>query len=132
MNMTPNGPGAEAWSRKTLGIWTKMLKLAWQGALSKPWRRQRQGPTCRREQVSNWPRSVGEQNGAESGRKGPISPSWPGLFRAQFTPSFDLCAPLYIASASIGRHIHPFIRETPTRRRSTGRKPTAVASTWVA
>jgi hypothetical protein len=28
--------------------------------------------------------------------------------------------------------IHPFIRESPTRRRSTGRKPTTAASPWVA
>jgi hypothetical protein len=31
----------------------KMLKLVQQGALSKPLRRQRQGPTCIREQVNN-------------------------------------------------------------------------------
>jgi hypothetical protein len=62
----------------------KMLKLAWQGALSKPWRRRCQGPTYRREQVNNWPRSVGERNGAESGwnRPGPVGPGrsgWPVL-----------------------------------------------------
>jgi hypothetical protein len=49
----------------------KMLKLARQGALSKPWRRRRQGPTCIREQVNNWPRSVGERTRAEPGWKGP-------------------------------------------------------------
>jgi hypothetical protein len=43
----------------------KMLKLARQGSLSKPWRRWRQGPTCRMEQVSNWPRSIGEWDGAK-------------------------------------------------------------------
>jgi hypothetical protein len=31
-----------------------------------------------------------------------------------------------------GWSIHPFIREPPTRRRSTGRKPTAAASPRVA
>jgi hypothetical protein len=61
-----------------------MLKLAWQGALSKPWRRWRQGPTCRRGQVNNWSRSVTERNEAEPGRNGPGpvapgQPAWPVL-----------------------------------------------------
>jgi hypothetical protein len=56
---------------KLQGPEQKMLKLAQQGALSKPWRRRRQGPTCRREQVSNWPKSIGERDGAEPGRNGP-------------------------------------------------------------
>jgi hypothetical protein len=59
-----------------------MLKLVRQGYLSKPWRRRRQRPTCRREQVNNWPRSVREQNMAKPGRNGhgPVSPgrlAWP-------------------------------------------------------
>jgi hypothetical protein len=48
-----------------------MLKLAQQGALSKPWRRRRQGPTCIREKVNNGSRSIGEQDGAEPGQNGP-------------------------------------------------------------
>jgi hypothetical protein len=47
----------------------------------------------------------------------------PGLFWARFVPPFDLGARLFIASTFAGRHIHPFIRESPTRRRSTERKP---------
>jgi hypothetical protein len=82
MNMTKNGPGIESWSWKLEGPRQKMLKLAWKGALYKPWRRRRQGPTCIREQVNNWPRSVGERNGAEPGRNGlgsvsPSRPAWP-------------------------------------------------------
>jgi hypothetical protein len=91
-----------------------MLKLVRQGALSKPWRRQRQGPTCIREQVNNWPRSIEERDGAEPGRTGP------GLFRAWFAPPFDLGAHLFIASASAGCHIHLFIREPPTRWEAPG------------
>jgi hypothetical protein len=45
---------------------------------------------------------------------------------------FDLGAHLFTASASGGRHIHPIIRELPTRRKSTGRKPMAAASPRVA
>jgi hypothetical protein len=67
---------------KLQGPEQKMLKLARQGALSKPWRRWCQGPTCRREQVNNWPRSVREQNGAETSQNGPGPiglgrPAWP-------------------------------------------------------
>jgi hypothetical protein len=45
----------------------------------------------------------------------------PNLFSCRFATPFDLHAPLYIATASTGRHIHPFIEESPTRRRSTWR-----------
>jgi hypothetical protein len=56
-----------------------MVKLVQQGALPKPWRRRRQGPTCIREEVNNWPRSIGERDGAEPSRNGPrpVSPGWP-------------------------------------------------------
>jgi hypothetical protein len=99
-----------------------MLKLARQGALSKPWRRRRQGPTCIREQVNNWPRSIGERDGAKPGqnRPGPTGPSHSGPGSC---PSFALGACLFIVSASAGRHIDPFIREPPRRMISTGRKP---------
>jgi hypothetical protein len=105
------GPKHEA--GKLQGPRQKMLKLARQGALSKPWRRRCQGLTCIREQVSNWPRSIRE---------------WDGLVLGPVRTPFDLGARLFIASASTDRHIHPFIREPPTRRRSTGRKTTAAAS----
>jgi hypothetical protein len=49
--------------------------------------------------------------------------SGPGL-----RPPFNLGARLFIASASTDRHIHPIIREPPTRKRSIGREPTAAAS----
>jgi hypothetical protein len=90
-----------------------MLKLARQGALSKPWRRRRQGPTCIREQVNNWPRSIRERDRAEPG---------PTCFGPGLRPPFALGASLSIASASTGRHTYPFIRESPRRWRSTGRK----------
>jgi hypothetical protein len=77
MNMTPKGPGTEAWSWKTLGNWTKDAEACAIRILSKPWRRRRQGPTCIREQVNNWPRSIGERDGAEPGRNGP-GPVCPG------------------------------------------------------
>jgi hypothetical protein len=62
------GPKHEA--GKLQGPGQKILKLARQGALSKPWRRRLQGPTCIREQVNNWPRSIGERDGAETGAPG--------------------------------------------------------------
>jgi hypothetical protein len=68
-----------------------MLKLVRQGALSKPWRRRRQGPTCIREQVNNWPRSIGELDGAEPGQNGPgpvHQAGRPSLIRARFAPPF--------------------------------------------
>jgi hypothetical protein len=46
--------------------------------------------------------------------------SRPGLFQAGFAPPFGLGARLFIASASDGRHIHPFIREAPTRGEAPG------------
>jgi hypothetical protein len=91
-----------------------VVTRAWQGALSKLWRRWRQGPTCIREQVNNWPRSIGEWDGAETGLGRSVQAGRPGLFWARFAPSFAIGACLFIASASAGRHIHPFIREPPT------------------
>jgi hypothetical protein len=119
---------------KLQGPGHKMLKLAREGALSKPWRRRRQGPTCIREQVNNWLRSIGERDRAEPGQNGPGpvgpgQPAWP--VSGPVCAPFDICARLFIASASAGRHIHPIIREPPTRSRSTGRKPTTAASTQV-
>jgi hypothetical protein len=75
------------------------LKLARQGALSKPWRRRRQGPTCIREQVNNWPRSIGEQDGAELGRNGPGPvglgrPAWPVLGPVH-APLWPRCSSIY-------------------------------------
>jgi hypothetical protein len=82
MNMTPNGLGTEAWSQKTPGIWTEDAEAWWQGALSKAWRRRCQGPTCIREQVNNWSRSVGERNRSKPSQNGPRpvgpgQPAWP-------------------------------------------------------
>jgi hypothetical protein len=127
------GPKHEA--RKLQGPRQKMLKLARQGALSKPWRRWRQGPTCIREQVNNWPRSIGERDGAEPGRNGPgpVSLSrlaWPvpGSVRA---PLWPRC--LFIYCLCLHRPPHPFIHQRAAdMRRSTGRKPTAAASPRVA
>jgi hypothetical protein len=128
------GPKYEA--GKLQGPGQKMLKLARQGALSKPWRRRRQGPICIREQVNNWLRSIRERDGAESGQNGPgpvgLGRSAQPVFMPVRAPPFALGACLFIASASADRHIHPFIRESPRRRRSTGRMPTAAASPRVA
>jgi hypothetical protein len=49
-------------------------------------------------------------------KRNPGRPAWPVL--GPVRAPFDLGARLFIASASVGRHIHPFIREPPTRRRS--------------
>jgi hypothetical protein len=105
-----------------------MLNLARQGSLSKPWRRRHQGPTCRGNK-SAIDREASGSEGAELGQNGP-GPIWPVLSPVRVP--FDLRAPLYISSASADCHIHPFIREPPTRRRSTGRKPTTAASPRVA
>jgi hypothetical protein len=74
MNMTPNVPGTEAWAVKLQEPELKMLNLARQGALSKPWRRQHQGPTCIREQVNNWQRSVSTIDKEAFGSK--TGPNW--------------------------------------------------------
>jgi hypothetical protein len=127
------GPKHEA--GKLQGPRQKMLKLERQGALSKPWRRQRQGPTCIREQVNNDREASGSKTGPNRGETGLgrlAQAGRPSLFQARFAPPFDLGAHLFIASVSAGRHIHPFITEPPTRRRSTGRKPMAAASPQVA
>jgi hypothetical protein len=58
--------------------------------------------------------------------------TWPNPLWARFTPPFALGACLFISSASAGRHIHSFIKESPIRRRSTGRKSTAAARPRVA
>jgi hypothetical protein len=94
----------------------------------KTWRRRRQGPICKREQVNNWPRSVGDCTEAETGLGRSAQGSRHGLFQAYFMTPFDLGVSLWITSASIGRHIHPFIRESPKQRRRTGRHTTATAS----
>jgi hypothetical protein len=132
MNMTPNGPGTEAWNRKIQGPEQKMLKLTRPGAISKLWRRQCQGPTCRREQVNYLPRRIGEWDGAETGLGQSAQAGRPGLFWARFTTPFDLGAPLYISSTFVGRHIHPFTREQPTQSRNTERKLMTATSPRIA
>jgi hypothetical protein len=127
------GPKPEA--RKFQRPGQKMLKLARQGALSKPWRRRRQGPTCIRDQVNNWPRSIGEQDWAElsrngPGRVGPGRPSWPvpGPVRA---PLWPRCSSIYCLC--LRRPPHPSIHQRAAdTRRSTGRKQMAATSPRVA
>jgi hypothetical protein len=105
------GPKHEA--GKLQGPRQKMLKLAWQGALSKPWRRRRQGPTCIREQVNNWPRSVGERTRAELGWKGPrpVSPGQP--VQLVFVPVRDPLCPrcLSIYCLCLRRPPYPSIHQ---------------------
>jgi hypothetical protein len=73
-----------------------MLKLVRQGALSKPLRRRRQGPTCIREQVNNWPRSIEERDGAKMGLSRLAQAGRPGLFRARLAPPFcPKCSSIY-------------------------------------
>jgi hypothetical protein len=118
MNMTPKGPGTEAWSRELHGPGPKMLNLVRQGALSKPWRRWRQGPTCIREQVNNWPRSIGERDWAEQGQNGP-GPV--GLFRARFTPPFcPRCLSLYCLC--LRRPPHPSIHQRAAKTKEKHRE----------
>jgi hypothetical protein len=90
-----------------------MLKLARKGALSKLWRRQYQGPTCIREQVNNWLRSIGERDGAEPGWNGPGTvgpgrPAWPvpGPVRA---PLCLRCLSIYCLC--LRRPPHPSIHQ---------------------
>jgi hypothetical protein len=61
-------------------------------------------------------------NQAEMGLGRSAQASLPGLFWARFAPPFDLGSCLFIASASAfaDRHIHPFIREPPTRGEAPG------------
>jgi hypothetical protein len=127
------GPKHEA--GKLQGPGKKMLKLARQKALSKPWRRRRQGPTCIREQVKNWPRSIGERGGAEPGWNGPGPvgpgrPAWPVLGPVR-APLWPWCS--FIYCPCLRRPPHPSIHQRAANtRRSTGRKLTAVASPQVA
>jgi hypothetical protein len=120
---------------KLQGLGQKMLKLARQGALSKQWRRRRQGPTCIREQVNNWPRSIGERDGAEPdwNGPGPVGPSrsaWPVLGSVR-APLWPRCSSIYCLC--LRRPPHPSIHQRAANmRRSTGRKPTAAASPRVA
>jgi hypothetical protein len=98
------GPKHEA--VKLWGPEQKMLKLARQGALSKPWRRQRQGPTCIREQVNNWPRSIGERDGTEPGRNG-SRPAGLAYFELGSWPPFWLrCSSIYCLC--LRQPPHPF------------------------
>jgi hypothetical protein len=82
-----------------------MLKLARQGALSKPWRRRRQGPTCRRDQVSNWPRSIREWDGTQPGL---CWPAWPLLSPVR-APLWPTCSSIYCLC--LCRLPHPSIHQ---------------------
>jgi hypothetical protein len=105
------GPKYEA--GKLHGPRQKMLKLAWQRALSKPWRRRRQGPTCIREQVNNWPRSIGERTGpnwAKMGLGRSAQAGRPSLFSCRFATPF--CPKwLSIYCLCLHRPPHPFIHQ---------------------
>jgi hypothetical protein len=59
-------------------------------------------------------------NRAETGLGRSAKAGRPGLLRAWSAPPFALGARLFIASASASRHIHPFIRESPTRGEAPG------------
>jgi hypothetical protein len=80
-----------------------------------------------------------KHQGARRGRTGPKwawadwpRPAGPACSEPGLHPPFALGACLFIATSFAGRHIHPFIREPPRRRRSTGRKLMAAASPQVA
>jgi hypothetical protein len=100
-------------AEKLQGPRQKMLKLARQGAMSKPWRRRRQGPTCIKEQVNNWQRSIGERDGAEPSRHGPGSvgpgrPSWP-VSGPVHAPLWPRCSSIYCLC--LRRPPHPSIHQ---------------------
>jgi hypothetical protein len=103
---------------KLQGPEQKMLKLAQQGALSKPWRRRRQGPTCRREQVSNWPKSIGERDGAEPGRNGP-GPVGLACFGPGSRPLWPTCSSIYCLYLCRPPHrsIHQRVADTKVKHR---------------
>jgi hypothetical protein len=110
------GPKHEA--EKLQGPRQKMLKLTRQGALSKPWRRLRQGPTCIREQVNNWPRSIGERDGAEPGRNGPglVGPGrspWP-VSGPVWAPLCPRCSSIYCLLLCLRRPPYPSIHQRVT------------------
>jgi hypothetical protein len=105
------GPTHEA--VKLQGPGQEMLKLAQQGALSKLWRRRCQGPTCIREQVNNWPRSIGERDRAEPGQNGPSPvspgrPAWPVLGPVR-APLWPRCLSIYCLC--LRRSPHPSIHQ---------------------
>jgi hypothetical protein len=115
------GPKHEA--GKLQGPGQKMLKLLRQGALSKQWRRWRQGPTCIREKVNNWSRSIGERGGAEPrrNRPGPVGPgrsAWPvsSPVRAPLCP---MCSSIYCLYLRRPPHpsIHQRVVETKEKHR---------------
>jgi hypothetical protein len=109
---------------KLLGPEQKMLKLAQQGALSKMWRRRHQGPTCKREQVSNLPRSIREQDEAEPGRNGPRPV---GLGRPACPIPSPVCTPPWPRCSSIyclylHRPPHPSIHQRATNTKEKHRE----------
>jgi hypothetical protein len=65
----PQGPKRDG--KKIRGPKQNMLKFARQVLLSKPRRKWRQGPTCRRVKVPEDTRSIVEEGGDELGRDGP-------------------------------------------------------------
>jgi hypothetical protein len=110
------GPKHEA--GKLQGPRQKMLKHAQQGPLYKPWRRRRQGPTCIREQVNNWPRSIGERDGAEPGRNGP-GPAGLAYFGTGSRPLCPRCSSIYCIFLCWPPHpsIHQRATETKEKHR---------------
>jgi hypothetical protein len=128
MNMTPNDPRTEASTCKYLGTQpenseaciARIQALTVKETMSKA-----------HMQVHTNKASREKQPGRKPGRKGP-GPTGPAHSGPGSRPFFALDACLFIASASADRHIHPFIREPPRRRRSTGRKPSVAASPRVA
>jgi hypothetical protein len=100
-------------ARKLQGPRQKMLKLVRRGALSKPWRRRRKGPTCIREQVNNLPRCVEERIGVKPDRKGPrlVGPGRPA--QLVFVPVHDPLCPrcLSIYCLCLRRPPHPSIHQ---------------------
>jgi hypothetical protein len=137
MNMTPNDPRTEASMCRTSGTQpenseaciARIQALTMKETTSKAHMQVHTNKGSREKQPG---RKLGP-NRAEKGlgrpawavRPGPTGPSHSGPGSG---PPFALGACLFIASASTSRQIHPFIREPPRRRRSTGRKPTAAVS----
>jgi hypothetical protein len=136
VNMTPKGPGIEAWSRETPGTWTEDVEAcATRSSVQTVEKTTSRGHMHKGASQQLTEKHRGARRGrigpkwAWAGRPRPGGPAWsePGS-----RPLFALGACLFIASASAGHHIHPFIREPPRRRRSIGRKSTAAVSPRVA
>jgi hypothetical protein len=112
---TTQGPKHEAIYLQWLE--QKMQEFVRHVPLSKPWRRRRQEPTCRRLQINNWTRSCRERTRAETGLGRSAQAGQPSPFSWRSGIPFVLDAPRLINSSYPEGPMHPFTREPHNRRR---------------